>query len=126
MGRALLHALLEKMDPSAAILYAQYWLLRLGGLLPETSFCSECGETLAKGFYLPDDADQATCLKCGGGGRIFDAGDYGFLRLCFSSSPGPKFPKPSLRLISWMDLRLRSLAESPLRALGFFRKNCSN
>lgn len=91
LGVSLLRGLLAGCDPATAIAYAQYWILALGGLLP-----------------TPDEA---------GWGEH----DREFFAACRESNVADLPTQVPETAAKWLDLRVRSEAERPLRALDFFR-----
>ena len=46
---AVLEALERGLDPWAAVRYAEYWLLRIHGVLPDLDHCGVCGEPVDSG-----------------------------------------------------------------------------
>ena len=68
--------------------YFEYWILRLQGVYPSLSGCSECGEVFENGAVMPPRNDLFVCRNCApsGGTRIsMDA-------LRFLNSAGSRAP----------------------------------
>jgi len=93
LGNSLLQALLQGVDPSACVAYAQFWTLALGGFLPD----------LADTPLGPADREVLT----------------GYRRRAAPEISGP-VPGP---VTDWLDQRIREEAERPLKALDFFRRH---
>jgi DNA repair protein RecO (recombination protein O) len=91
LGVALLEGLLEGVDPSTIVAYAEFWLLTLGGVMPS-----------------PESADLASV-------------DYRFLAACRESSVAELTTTVPERAAGWLDRLVREEAARPLRALDFFR-----
>jgi recombinational DNA repair protein (RecF pathway) len=91
LARSLLEGLLEGVDPSIAIAYAQFWSLSLAGLL------------------TPIEE-----LPLGSEGRRF-------LNWCRSQPITGGFPAVPRRTAQWLDRRTRDEAERQLKALDFYR-----
>jgi DNA repair protein RecO len=91
LGVALLEGLLQGMAPEAAVAYAQFWLLLLGGFLPD-----------------PESEE-------------FGNADLRFLSEIRSSSALDIRTGVPSRVASWLDLLTRREAERGLPALDFFR-----
>lgn len=91
LGVSLLRGLLSGCDPGTAIAYAQFWALALGGVLP-----------------TPEDSDW--------GER-----ENEFFTACRQSTVTKLPTRVPERVADWLDRRVRSEAERPLRALDFFR-----
>ncbi len=61
---AVLRAMKQCGEVDRPLVYFNYWLLRLGGVLPEFGTCSACGSSLgAQGFYGPG-AYGLVCSSC--------------------------------------------------------------
>lgn len=62
---AVLRALRRSGEVSRPLLYFDYWMLRLGGLLPDLKHCANCGRVLgsAGGFY-GRGAEGLVCQSC--------------------------------------------------------------
>ena len=93
LGTSLLGALLAGAPPQALVAYAEYWILTLSGLLAG-----------------PDETP-------------LDEDGRRFLHLCRSLPPSELAQPPRGDVARWLDLRVRSEAERPLRALDFFRRH---
>jgi DNA repair protein RecO (recombination protein O) len=91
LGVSLLRGLLSGCDPDTAVAYAQFWMLALGGVLP-----------------TPDEP--------GWGERESE-----FLASCRQSNVTELPTRVPEQVAIWLDRRVRSEAERPLRALDFFR-----
>jgi DNA repair protein RecO len=91
LGVALLEGLLQGMEAEAAVAYAQFWLLLLGGFLPEPE-TEELGDE-----------------------------DLRFLSEVRSNSAADIRTRVPRRAASWLDLLTRREAERGLPALDFFR-----
>lgn len=61
---AVLEALAAGADPVTMVRYAEYWLLRLHGLLPEFSSCSGCGTAFDRTAVWWDDTGALHCSSC--------------------------------------------------------------
>ncbi len=62
---AVLRALKRSGEVNRPLLYFDYWLLRLGGFLPDLDRCSACGRSLGEGsgFYGPG-SEGLLCADC--------------------------------------------------------------
>lgn len=87
---AVLDALEGGLDPFAAVRYAEYWTLRLHGVLSDPSACADCGAPLTdtgwaspvSGVLCPD------CLRSHSvGARRLQPADRAFLRAAAASPP---------------------------------------
>lgn len=97
LGRSALAALLDGIDPQRVVAYVQFWVLRLGGLMPP-----------------PEDLDED-----------LSADDLAFLIGCRRiplTDLALDVPTGAARLLDGMT---RREAERPLRALDFFRSHGS-
>ena len=95
LGVSCLEALLDGIESDAVVAYAQFWMLALGGVLPE-------GSQILQAL---GDAHAATLA------------DYRRSKLGDVSGPPPKAVR------QWLDQRTRDEAERPLRALRFYRQS---
>jgi DNA repair protein RecO (recombination protein O) len=61
----VLRALKRSAEVTRPLLYFDYWLLRLGGLLPDLESCGNCGRALGDepGFY-GEGSEQLVCANC--------------------------------------------------------------
>jgi DNA repair protein RecO (recombination protein O) len=85
-------ALLAGAAPLAVVGYAELWLLKLSGVLPELDRCAACGGPLAPGA------------------RLFDPGERGFV--CALHPPGRSFERLSVAAAAWLRAGLRSAVEA--------------
>lgn len=61
---AVLRAMKHSGEVNRPLIYLNYWLLRLGGFLPDLARCSECGSEMgAQGYYAPGSLGL-TCNAC--------------------------------------------------------------
>lgn len=52
------------------LLYFNYWILRLGGFMPDLSQCAQCGRPLiGEAAYYEEHASRVVCSNCLGGSR---------------------------------------------------------
>jgi DNA repair protein RecO (recombination protein O) len=58
--------LLDGAAPIAVVAYAEVWILRLGGILPSTRDCGECGAPLIRPLRFDAQRQGFVCLACGG------------------------------------------------------------
>jgi DNA repair protein RecO (recombination protein O) len=62
---AVLRALKHSGEVNRPLLYFDYWMLRLGGFLPDLATCSACGRALGeKGGYYGAGAEGLLCREC--------------------------------------------------------------
>lgn len=62
---AVLRALKLSAEVARPLLYFDYWLLRLGGLLPDLAACGNCGRALGdEPGYYGDGAESLQCVNC--------------------------------------------------------------
>jgi recombinational DNA repair protein (RecF pathway) len=91
LGVSLLRGLLSGCDADTTVAYAQFWVLELGGVLADPD---------ESGWTEREDEFLAGCRQ----------------------SPITALPSHVPELVAhWLDRRVRSEAERPLRALDFFR-----
>ena len=124
LGKAVLGALLDSMDTRSAIVYTQFWLFRLSGLMPNLKSCSNCGGPFDRGMVLADFGEACLCRNCDPEGVSLDPGSLELLQIYGKHPPGPSLPKTTPALASWFDLRIRILVDRPMKALDFFNKSC--
>jgi DNA repair protein RecO len=91
LGVALLDSLLTGGEPETVVSYAQFWILKLGGVMPQPQ-----GDTL-------------------------NESDIAFLARCRSNSLSELADGPSPSVAAWLDQLTRVEADRPLHALDFFR-----
>jgi len=62
---AVLRALKRSREINRPLLFCNYWLLRLGGFLPDLEHCAACGRALGEnpGFYGPG-SEGLLCADC--------------------------------------------------------------
>jgi DNA repair protein RecO (recombination protein O) len=92
---AVLEALEGGLDPFVAVRYAEYWTLRLHGVLADPSACADCGVPLAEGGWASPVSGIlcADCLKSRSvGARRLQPADRAFLRAAASSPPAAMAP----------------------------------
>lgn len=124
LGKAVLAALLDSMEPRSAIVYTQFWLFRLSGLMPNLKSCSACGGSLEGGMVLADYGEGCLCRDCAPEGQSLDPRSLELLQIYEKHPPGPSLPKTTPALASWIDLRIRILVDRPMKALDFFNRSC--
>jgi DNA repair protein RecO (recombination protein O) len=62
---AVLRALKQSGEINRPLLYFNFWMLRLGGVLPDLERCAECGRALeADGGYYGPGAEGLRCAAC--------------------------------------------------------------
>ena len=61
---SVLDALEGGLDPWAAIRYAEYWLLKLHGVLPDLDHCAGCGEPLGERELRTAAVSGLLCKRC--------------------------------------------------------------
>lgn len=62
---SVLDALEGGLDPWVAVRYAEYWLLKLHGVLPDLSHCAGCGEPFAaRDLRLAAGGSGLYCKRC--------------------------------------------------------------
>jgi DNA repair protein RecO (recombination protein O) len=57
-------ALLEGVAPLPIVVYAEIWILRLGGVLPSTRNCGECGAPLIRPLRFDEKLQGFVCGDC--------------------------------------------------------------
>ncbi len=76
-----LEALEAGVDRGLAARYFETWTLRVAGLFPAPTDCTECGAPLAQGTVLAASGEALLCTRCGGpGGRRVSPEAIDFLR----------------------------------------------
>lgn len=61
---AVLRALKQTRDLDRPLVYFNYWLLRLGGFLPEFTRCAACGSELGAQAYYGPGVEGLLCATC--------------------------------------------------------------
>jgi DNA repair protein RecO (recombination protein O) len=62
---AVLRALKRSSEVNRPLLYFNYWLLKLGGFLPELDRCGNCGRALGdETAYYGEGSEQLFCSNC--------------------------------------------------------------
>jgi DNA repair protein RecO (recombination protein O) len=62
---AVLRALKQSGEVNRPLLYFDYWMVRLGGFLPNLSACAECGRALGDdGGYYSRGSEGLFCREC--------------------------------------------------------------
>ncbi|HUP48069.1 MAG TPA: DNA repair protein RecO [Thermoanaerobaculia bacterium] len=59
-------ALLAGAAPNAVVAYAELWMLRLAGIFPSTSECSECGGPIGRPLRFDPRIPGFVCESCAG------------------------------------------------------------
>jgi len=69
---AVLRGVKRSTEVHRPLLYFNYWMLRLGGVLPDLGRCASCGRALGAegGFYGPG-AEGLWCAECRSGGAPY-------------------------------------------------------
>ncbi|HEU4522970.1 MAG TPA: DNA repair protein RecO, partial [Thermoanaerobaculia bacterium] len=57
-------ALLAGAPPNTVVAYAEIWMLRLGGIFPSTTDCSECGSPLSRPLRFDPRLPGFVCEAC--------------------------------------------------------------
>lgn len=66
---AVLRGVKRTAEVNRPLLYFNYWMLRLGGVLPDLEHCASCGRALeAEGGYYGPGAEGLWCAGCRSGG----------------------------------------------------------
>ena len=65
---AVLRALKRSGEVNRPLLYFNYWLLRLGGFMPDLEHCAACSRGIESGYYGPG-AEGLHCANCRGPGE---------------------------------------------------------
>jgi DNA repair protein RecO (recombination protein O) len=113
---ALMEALESGLNPWIAVRYAEYWTLKLHGVLPDLEHCAACGEPLAGG--AASYAVSGTGLLCGRcpkpqGATRFGAGDFAALVAIDRNPPGGlDIPAGSVRPGGALETLLRGTVEA--------------
>jgi DNA repair protein RecO (recombination protein O) len=70
---AVLKALKHRGEVDRPLVYFDYWMVKLGGFLPDFERCSNCGRSLdPEGFY-GRGAEGLVCRNCKSGGSVITA-----------------------------------------------------
>ena len=71
LARHVLDAVAGGVGVTVAARYAETWVLRLSGLLPEAGACDTCGEPLAAGAVVLDlEPGGFSCPRCASPSRL--------------------------------------------------------
>lgn len=126
---AVLEALEGGLHPWLAVRYAEYWTLRLHGVLPDLTDCATCGETLASG--QPRFAVGGTGLVCGRcpkpqGAAALSRNELAALAAIESKAPSalgvaPEGARPSGPLEALLRGTLEAFAERSFRSYRHLR-----
>jgi DNA repair protein RecO (recombination protein O) len=66
---AVLRGVKRTQEINRPLLYFNYWMLRLGGVLPDLERCASCGRALeGEGGYYGPGAEGLWCARCWSGG----------------------------------------------------------
>ena len=57
-------ALLDGASPDNVVAYAEIWMLRLGGILPSTKHCAECGSDIGRPLRFDSRIPGFVCETC--------------------------------------------------------------
>jgi DNA repair protein RecO (recombination protein O) len=81
---------------AALVRYFEFWSLKLNGLLPNYTCCSDCGRSVTgTGFYAGTDAGQVRCEACAHGtGGYVPAATASILQDMATLSPGQFASRP--------------------------------
>jgi DNA repair protein RecO (recombination protein O) len=111
---ALLEALEGGLDPWLAVRYAEYWTLRLHGVLPDLDTCAACGTELAASDARWVAGAEVLCRRCPkpAGAVALSAADRDALASFARSEPAAVVASPeSIRPDGALDRLLRSALE---------------
>jgi DNA repair protein RecO (recombination protein O) len=61
---AVLRALKNSGEVNRPLLYFDYWMLRLGGFLPNLETCASCGHAFDDGGYYGSGSETLFCREC--------------------------------------------------------------
>ena len=67
---AVLRALKTSGEVTRPLLYFDYWMVRLGGFLPQLEACSSCGRALDEGGYYVRGSESLLCRDCKPAGGV--------------------------------------------------------
>ena len=123
LGTGLLEALLGEAPPRAAIAYALYWVLRLGGVLPEPWRCTACGAAVdAEARIAPGDA-HPRCAACAPpGSRRLGPAAIRWLAAARRTPPAELAGDPPREALEWLERLVRIEAHRPLPALDVWHR----
>lgn len=88
LGAAVVESLAAGLPVERLARYFEFWLLRLQGVYPPISACSQCGGDLSAGGRLDDGGGTLVCPRCdphGGGG--LSAAAMSFLQAARAVAP---------------------------------------
>ena len=60
------------VEPRLVARYAEYWLLRLSGHVPDERHCGSCGSDLRGESTLVLSRSGILCRRCGGGEEVLE------------------------------------------------------
>lgn len=113
---AVLEALEAGLHPWLAVRYAEYWTLKLHGVLPDLAHCAECGEPLpAAGLRWAAAGRGFLCARCPKipGAVAFRAADLAALAAIDKSPPSAlDLPKEIARPQGPLEVLLRGTLEA--------------
>lgn len=117
-----LAALLSGGNERTAVAYAELWLLRLAGVLPDVRRCARCGEPLPNGPWRWEASDGY--LSCPGheaAGRAVLLPAVATAWLGRASRAGVEhLPPPPPAAVAWVHGLCETYLEGPVRAWRFF------
>ncbi len=73
---AVLRALKSSKEVNRPLLYFDYWMVRLGGFLPNFAACASCGKALGdEGGFYSRGSESLLCRECKHAGGLRVSGD---------------------------------------------------
>jgi recombinational DNA repair protein (RecF pathway) len=126
---AVLTALEGGLHPWLAVRYAEYWTLKLHGVLPDLAHCAECGEPLAEsGSRWAARGGGFLCRRCPKpqGAVVFRSEDLAALFAIDKNPPGaltlkPEVARPSGALETLLRGSVEAFAERTFRSYRHLR-----
>lgn len=117
--------LLAGGDPRLVVAYAELWLLRLNGVLPDLARCAACGRSLGTGPWGWDAA--AGHLFCGehadrGSPELLPAGAAAWLTLAIRGSLEQVRVPPPPAAAAWLRTLSEAFTERQVRSRTFFQQ----